>query len=559
MTVRGQRSWIRKWLRRAGVAVAVFLLLVLAAGVALHLFGRLRFARAVAELEALVGEEVVFDFAHLETPTLPRSENAAELLLPGAETLDWPDGARDLLKQAWLLPRREWDPELERRVGALCEHNHAGLEALHRAAGIERSSYGIRYGDGVAALIPDLLPFIPAAKLLSVEGRLALADGDVDGGLAAARALARIARSLDQEHYLITALIEAVVERSLNRLVFDVLQETEPWATSPGFLTELEAVVPSGDWLAKTQEAVLLEGSITSVSCRRIPPWPIRALFGHLVAAEILIATRKSVALIPVPYGSAQERFHAAYRDDATSLFKVYHHEYLGHLYPSRSPEPTWGQRAILVPLRALILMLGAVPHSTAVDASANSWGLLAGDLHKFHLFASQRQLLRAAMALRQAGIAGGSYPRQRPDVAALAEPDPLTGRLIAYLPDDDGSLRLELEGAAKLVAERWLRPLPGAGKPPDWIKKDLRERLISVTLPPPALVPLPSSGATRGTMPSDSANRHETAEQEAQNLFNPFTDGRWLSSAEEAALRRLSVAPEDVRKAFFDLVTAPP
>ncbi len=487
MTIRDQKTWIRKWLRRAGIATAVLLLFVLTAGVALHLYGRLCFARATSELEALLGEELVFDFAHLETPTLPRYENAAEWLLDGVEALDVSADERARIEQAWLLARREWPPELEENARALIGRHRLGLETLHKAGEIERSSYGIRYRDGDGAWIPRayVMSLFSAAKLLNVEGRLALADGDAEGGLAAAGALARIATSLDQEHFLFFLSYEIGVERSLNRLVFEVLQEMEPWAASPALLAELEALLPTRDWLERAREFLVLEGSMYSVSARdgartlphgeRMPPWPIRYLFGHLVGAEALAGTRKSVELIPLSYGRAQDRFDEASPQGTLVLFYQY------WSYNRPTPLQSLGTPIIIGQ------MLGAVPHSMAWDASANSWGRLLGVLLKVQVIATERQLLRAAITLRRDGIVRGSYPRERPELAALAEPDPFTGQLISYRPGDDGSLRLELEGAMKLLAERWGgRSWTKDKETRERVKRLVRDNVFAVTLPAP-------------------------------------------------------------------------
>ncbi len=75
---------------------------------------------------------------------------------------------------------------------------------------------------------------------------------------------------------------------------------------------------------------------------------------------------------------------------------------------------------------------------------------------------------------VRRIGLAQGSYPAERPDLQALTEPDPYTGRLITYRLLDDGSLELVLEGAAEL-------------------EKDLREKVtgafFAVVLPPDGVV----------------------------------------------------------------------
>ncbi len=106
-----QQSW-RRWERFSGDGVAEpgsvwqCCCFLPPAGMAFHYYGRACFVRAASELEALLGRELVFDFAHLERPLLPRHENAAEWLLDGVEALDVRDGERARIEEAWLLARQ---------------------------------------------------------------------------------------------------------------------------------------------------------------------------------------------------------------------------------------------------------------------------------------------------------------------------------------------------------------------------------------------------------------------------------------------------------------------
>ena len=468
--VAATRARIRKWLLLAGIAMAVLLLLALAAGVLLPLCGRVRFARAAGELEALFGRELVFDLARLETPPLPPYENAAEWLLDGVASIDLSEEELERRNEATDLPRSEWSVELEESVRALLDKNRLALETLHAAADIERSDYGIRYRDGSAARIPNLLAFLSAAKLLHLEGRVAFADGDVAGGLAAAKAVARIATSLDQEHFLIMPLIGLAIERMLLRLLGEVLETTGPWARGPALLSELAALIPTADRAAKTRELLVIDCTRWSLEVRdgtefqEYPPG-VRYLFGHWAAADVLFGCRQMVARISVPFGRDPERFMT-----------------------SAETSRLLGQRLLEVVVR--IPSIG-IPVAELMNLDEGVPRALGGAVPKFQRVASERQLVRAAFILRRHGVAGGSYPRQRPELAELTRPDPYTGRLVVYRRGDDGSLDLELDGAARLWAE--LREDRRLG--PRWredkrlrrsVEAYVREGAFSVTLPPP-------------------------------------------------------------------------
>ncbi|MCP4573632.1 MAG: hypothetical protein GY838_14835 [bacterium] len=419
----------QSWIRRGGIAGAVLLLVVLIASLALHLYGRVRFARAEAGFEAEVGS---LDFAHVESPQLPDEENAATWLVAGAAAIVLSNDDRQLIHDAVNTAHAEWDREQEETLRALVERNRGGLETLHQAASCEQSDYGIVLPDGrVSVRVPDLLRLLAAAKLLHVEARLAFADEDIARGLVVTQTLSRLSTSLTGEHTVIAPLVGNAVETWLDGVVAEVVGSAAAWAAKPTLLAELEAMLPRDDPLATTRrfliEAAWVESSVVRLGWRLgdgdEPRSGIyRYLFGNLAGAEILEAVRRQVELVGVPYGSAPERFD-----------------------PGPSPLQSHKRHAHVV-----------TPFSKAVA--------------KFQSTASQRQLIRAAIALRRMGIARGSYPRERPSIAELDEPDAFTGRLMVYGPRDDGSLWLEFEGAAELdrsLRERPIMPVFAVVLPP--------------------------------------------------------------------------------------------
>jgi len=420
------------WIRRGCIAAAVLLLVVLIASLALHLYGRVRFAQAEARFEAEVGS---LDVAHIESPQLPEEENAATWLVAGAAAIVLSNDDLQRIHDAVNTPESGWSREQEETLRALVERNRGGLETLHRAASCEQSDYGIVLPDGrVSARVPDLLPLLSAGKLLHVEARLAFADEDVASGLAAARTLSRLSTSLTREHTVIAPLVGNAVETWLLGVVAELLRSAAAWAAQPTLLAELEAMLPVDDPLA-TARRILIEAAWAESSAVRLgwqlgesdePPAGIsRYLFGHLAGAEILEAVRHQVELVGVPYGSVPDRFA-----------------------PGSAPSPLRPHKR----------------HAHAVTPFSKA-------VAKLQSTASQRQLIRAAIALRRIGIARESYPRERPSIAELDEPDAFTGRLMVYQLRDDGSLRLEFAGAAEL-------------------DRSLRQRRITpvftVVLPPP-------------------------------------------------------------------------
>lgn len=463
------------WLRRVAVGLVTVLFLECAAGLALHFYGGYRFDRAFAEMEAFLETRLDLDHPRFSRPPPPDGENALRGFIAASEALDLSPEVRKDLGLTENLPLHAWPPwqasrddkpppsqtegeppatsEEERPPIAMAERmrlviakNRRGLELLHQAAERECPSHGLSYRSGREPVMPDLMIPLMGAKLLSAEARLAFAEGDEVGGLRAARTLARLGRCLDEERDLISHLISIPIERGLYQLVLEAASGPEPWAARPSLLSGLAALLPAGDRSARNEESLLLDALESSLAARyawRTVPWrsaspvPVFVL-GPLEGSKILTDQRQVIELARRPIGKFDQEWR--------------------------------------------------LPLGGFVETKAGGYSFVI----RRQLVATLEQLAQAALALRRLGLADGKYPRQRPNSPELTRKEPAAGRLITYRPLEDGSLRLEAEGAAELLKRSsflWHHGRNGY--------------VFRVTLPPPVAPSRPGQQGGGQTSPS--------------------------------------------------------
>jgi hypothetical protein len=353
-----------------------------------------------------------------EKPQIPDDQNAATWLQAGAGAISRTSEEKDAVAEATLLPYDEWPDELRKEVRNALDDHRGGLETMHTAAGLEESSYGIRYSDGFEAEIPELLLLIDANRLLMLEARVALADGEEQRTLTALATMSRLAESLQAEPTTITALVGIACERMMLQVAGEAVASAQPWITSPGFLDELESVIPSTSgglfighlfdgWTAVMELELHRWADGTSI----IDPAGLEQL-AELGVEEIAYNRAQLLALLNMPYGDE----------------------------PSRFDEPR----------QLSLFVMGGSPASDIE-------GFLKA-ITRFQAAEAQRQLVRAGISLRRIAIAEGAYPTTPPDIPELTEPDPFTGRRLIYMPGPDGSLALALDDAIGLL-ERIVMP----------------------------------------------------------------------------------------------------
>jgi hypothetical protein len=315
---------------------------------------------------------------------------------------------------------------------------------LHRASSLKSSSYPFPYGKESRADSPVFEALANAEKLLLMEARAALSEGNAAGALLAVRALARFASSLEDEHSLAAAIVGNAGEEMILTVTGEVLSESRPWAAAPQFLDEIGALVPTGDSLELLKRELLIEQA-RQVSRSR------KDLFRAYDVKE-----KESGFLVKFFQYLLWDLFDAKYREQYLGCLKIIHTPYAG-LSEASSP-----------PGKA-----GVEKFERMVDAAIPS---LLGLVQRFQITASQKQIVRTAFELRKIGIRDGKYPAERPAVPELSQADPFTGEPLAYKVLESGELRLERPGAAELVEKI---------KGPEY-----RKALVSLTLPVPGPVP---------------------------------------------------------------------
>ncbi len=416
------------WFRKTVLSAAAVVLIGLAALTAIRLsgagvFGEPGDAFDLTDLEAT-------DF---EMPAIPDDENAAAWLMAGAAAIVWSEEEKETIGAASRGPFEDWSKDQRAAVRETLDRHRGALETLHRAADLERSSYGIHYSQGLNLEIPDLLNLINANRLLMAEARVALADGDEGPTLTAVASMNRLAASLANESTLITALVSIACERMKLAVMADVMNSDQPWVADARFLGRIDPLVSGfdgGELIGRVFDAwtAVVELHLNDKASAPVGEYTdLQETIGDVTREQIDDTKSELLAMLRSPYGKDTEGLS---KPGNSSLFQPRRKEV--------SQDMEGFQKAI-----ARMQSIGA-----------------------------QRQLVSAAIALRRVGISTGSYPAVRPDLRELKHPDPFTGQALVYDPQPDGSLLLALDGAERLLGEIVTKAAAGT--------------LAPITLPPP-------------------------------------------------------------------------
>lgn len=197
---------------------------------------------------------------------------------------------------------------------------------------------------------------------------------------------------------MLTALIGIACERMMLAAAAETLVCGQPWTADPAFVEQLAETLSAEDLRAMMGRA--LESSNTQGPEAATEP---SSVADEWARAEFERAHAIVRELIDAPYGSAPG-WHSSPEDEG------------------------------VVAGLALVNLRSAVARHQAALA--------------------QRQLVRAAIALRRLALTGGAYPADRSAVPELIGPDPFTGRPLLYGVREDGSAEVALDGADELLSE---------------------------------------------------------------------------------------------------------
>ncbi len=177
---------------------------------------------------------------------VPDRDNAAlvyaraiQLMQPDTE---WPEGwntgrwESDLKDRA--NPSLPDDPQLR----ALLTQKQPALELFHRGAQLPGYYIGHPWHTpSIDWLLPHLVPMRSAARLLDMDARVRLIDGDVDGAVRNVNTMLRISRHLAEEPLLISTLVAVAVHELALGTTEALLSEASAEQLAQVDLSELHA------------------------------------------------------------------------------------------------------------------------------------------------------------------------------------------------------------------------------------------------------------------------------------------------------------------------------
>lgn len=387
-------------LRRAAVVLAIGLVVLLAASLGLVVYGEWRLARATERFEATLGSS---DLERFMRPELPAAENAATWLQAGAAAIVVSeDRGFDDLRARGAAP---WGEEATGLARRLVEDNGPALELLWRAVGCAGSSYELDYRLGPQTNLPPLVDLLMASRLLAIDGRLALVDGDMGRLRLDLATLDRLADSLAEESLLITALLAMGVDREYLHLVHRLVTG----GGGEALLAEIEAALAGRERQAAFLRSLAGDGSMVP----RSSAWMLQEPGGGPLGWA-----RRQLAR------PAEKLLLADLLDEYSAI---------GELAAMPWPEVVAASEARIA---------AGFPRFFAVSLYPN----LVDGVGKLKAGQSVTQLALEAIRYRRALARDGAYPTARPALV-----DPYTGGEVRVEHRPDGGVSLEVPGGLDL------------------------------------------------------------------------------------------------------------
>jgi hypothetical protein len=401
----------RPW-RRAALVAAGLLTAVLLAGLCLYFIGRVRLDEAKERFVATVGP---LEMPAYQPPDVPTELNAARWLEAGAEALVLHDGDMDAVHRLLAPPIGETLEEDREAVHALIDRNGAAFDLLGRSAGLIESSFGVDYSQGFEAAIPSFLDLRKAAQLVRADSRLALLEGDAGRLARDAEILDQYATTTTRESILVSVLFGLAADRSLLRLIHDVV-DSELADTS--LIADLARRLEDRDRTEALRRSFAAEGAMVA----SVPP-------GRLLGEDESWRTRAGLTLF--------EPFQVAglldgWADLATALDRPWAEIKRDFATPEGEPRAAWDIHFFMLPN-----ILSAIERLKANNSSTF--------------------LARSTLELWASYLSGDEFP----DGFSFETDDPYTGEPFRYELHEDGSVNLVAPGAEA----QWL-DTNGASRP---------------------------------------------------------------------------------------------
>ena len=402
-------------MRARARAILLFVVALAAVGGAATLgfrdYAARRLEQSKARFEAEAGS---LDPASYAPEQVEREHNAAVWLSAGIEAAGLATQQSELVTRRTQALGSPWTAEDEAGFDALIAKLEPARAQMDRAVGLERSSLGIDYSS-MELVVPDLMPWVGAARVLAVHCDLALQRGEVDEAIADVALLERMAAVMRREPLTITLLIGGALERFCYDCVEAVLADVHTLPQIDRLQADLDHLERSaaslrsvlareGAWLHLVMSKWASEERAKERSSSWLEQW-----LGEPV--------RKARALLGVDWLLAANRLEAAAR------------------LARHAEEPIAGLEAPELFERELDESSRWLHDPTTMIVLPN----LVDAIHKDQRTTSARRLAHTALRLRRERLERGAYPARLPDPPT----SDYAGDIATYRLLDDGGAEI--------------------------------------------------------------------------------------------------------------------
>lgn len=298
---------MKRWLKILGVGTGIVVLLLIAAGVILHVFATRELHHQIAELERVGGHASYVAYA---PAPVPDADNAAILW---AEAFDALPPHRGGISKSRFGEQHEatledlWAADVE-SLRALIEPQAHVLDLARQAAGRPACAWPFNYDPARAVEDwEDLVPLRDArdtARLLVAEARLAIEQGDESRARENLRAVLALGDDLSSTPSVVSELTRI----SLNALVLEFIEKAGA-SRSPGDPALVTQTTPRD--LRKGMRAALLADvawaldATSTDDLNRIDTWPVSVWYRYDKARFVRLG-RVSAEAALLPYHEAE-------------------------------------------------------------------------------------------------------------------------------------------------------------------------------------------------------------------------------------------------------------
>ncbi len=360
----------------------------------------------------------------VSAPDSPATVSSDQLIAAAAPAADlqWNAEERKRIGTLATMPLDRWTEDDDALVAEIVERNRAHLETVQRV--LENSAPDAAGNAENRSSLSVHLDLIRIARLLAADARRTARHESWDETFRRLTPLKAMADGMESRGPFFDLTMGTAFEAILDQSLSDI---------AAGRPTLDDASLPWNDLVPQTDIPAMLRNGLTIETERWAGAWD--------EGKEEL--GLPGLALSPLTEPIFRRFFRAAFLDVGIRLLTLVDTPY------------------------------GADPEAFENPAAASDWQVIRGvagmmlpsmvnAVARCQAAAAQRQLLDAVLAVQTVARNAGAFPTERPDVSALTQPDPFSGKPLKYEILEDGGVRIAVtDGPALLERLR----IPGGSR----------------------------------------------------------------------------------------------